>query len=64
MKRNNSPCIDVCKFSGKNNWCIGCGRTREECKKWKSMKPYAKSHLFKELKRRMSEINTERKENK
>ena len=59
MKRNNSPCIDVCKFSGKNNWCLGCGRTREECKKWKSMKPYAKSILFKELKRRMSQIKNE-----
>ena len=35
MKSPKSPCIDVCKFSGQNGWCIGCGRTREECQKWK-----------------------------
>ena len=39
MKRKNSPCIDVCQFSGKNGWCKGCGRTREEARKWRSMKP-------------------------
>ena len=61
MKRNNSPCVDVCKFSGKNGWCLGCGRTRVECKKWKSMKPYAKILLFKDLKIRLSQINSERK---
>ena len=60
MKRNNSPCVDVCKFSGKNGWCLGCGRTREECKKWKSMKPYAKMLLFKELKKRIFSITNAR----
>ena len=35
MKHNKSPCIDICQFTGKNSWCIGCGRTRDECKKWK-----------------------------
>mgnify|MGYP003296986167 CR=1 FL=1 len=40
MKSQKSPCIDVCKFTGQNGWCIGCGRTREECQKWKKMKPF------------------------
>lgn len=56
MKRNQSPCIDVCEFSGPKGWCLGCGRTREECNEWKSMKPYAKNILVKELKKRMVKI--------
>jgi len=59
MKRNKSPCIDVCDFSGPKNWCTGCGRTRLECQKWKSMKPYAKNSIEKELKKRLSRIKTE-----
>ncbi|EOD78296.1 hypothetical protein D515_03079 [Grimontia indica] len=56
MKRNQSPCIDVCDFSGPKGWCLGCGRTREECQKWKGMKPYDKNALQKELKKRMSKL--------
>ncbi|MBE1277800.1 DUF1289 domain-containing protein [Enterovibrio norvegicus] len=56
MKRNQSPCIDVCDFSAPKGWCVGCGRTREECQKWKAMKPYDKNILQKELKKRMSKI--------
>lgn len=33
-----SPCIDICKFDGKTGYCIGCLRTKEECKGWKKMK--------------------------
>ena len=43
MKRNGSPCIDICHFSRKSGWCKGCGRTREEAKKWRSIKPFAKN---------------------
>ena len=56
MKRHQSPCIDVCEFSGPGGWCLGCGRTRQECQKWKTMKPYARNFLQKELKNRMSRI--------
>ncbi|MCG6418875.1 DUF1289 domain-containing protein, partial [Vibrio fluvialis] len=51
------PCIDVCDFSGPKGWCTGCGRTREECHKWKTMKPYALNTMHKELRKRMSQIN-------
>jgi len=37
MKKNKSPCIDICEFSGPNGWCLGCGRTRDECDRWKKM---------------------------
>lgn len=56
MKRHNSPCIDVCDFTGKNGWCLGCGRTKEECKNWKSLKPYARKKIEKELKKRLSKL--------
>ncbi|MFI3276185.1 DUF1289 domain-containing protein, partial [Vibrio sp.] len=39
MKKQKSPCIEMCDFSNSKGWCLGCGRTREECKAWKSMKP-------------------------
>ena len=52
MKSQKSPCVDVCKFTGRNGWCIGCGRTREECQKWKN-KPFDIKILQKQLKKRM-----------
>ncbi|MGH1537458.1 MAG: DUF1289 domain-containing protein [Gammaproteobacteria bacterium] len=56
MKRQKSPCIDVCEFAGPKGWCLGCGRTQQECQKWKVMKPYAKNTLEKELQRRISKM--------
>ena len=49
MKKAKSPCIDVCKFIGPNGWCLGCGRTKDETKKWKSLKPYDIKNLQKVL---------------
>ncbi|MFA0176433.1 DUF1289 domain-containing protein [Vibrio lentus] len=56
MKKQKSPCIDMCDFSNSKGWCLGCGRTREECKDWKSMKPYAINTLKKELIKRKSQM--------
>ena len=53
MKPTKSPCIDRCKFTGKHGWCIGCGRTLQECREYKNMKPYARIRLNKDLDRRM-----------
>ena len=33
-----SPCISICKFDDKTGLCIGCLRTKDECKEWKKMK--------------------------
>ena len=57
MKRNYSPCINLCKFSGKKEWCLGCGRTRQECREWKVMKPYKRMLINKDLARRMRQIS-------
>ncbi|MAN25328.1 MAG: DUF1289 domain-containing protein [Gemmatimonadetes bacterium] len=57
MKSHKSPCVDLCEFSGPRGWCTGCGRTRDECKQWKKMKPYKRNTMEKELKVRMSKMN-------
>ena len=56
MKKRKSPCIDICEFTGPNNWCVGCGRTRPECAKWKKMKPYEANKIENELKQRMAKM--------
>ncbi|MAI58071.1 MAG: DUF1289 domain-containing protein [Rhodobacteraceae bacterium] len=56
MKRRKSPCIDICDFSGLKGWCSGCGRTRQECQRWKKMKPYEINVIVKELRKRLSQI--------
>lgn len=60
MKQQKSPCISVCEFIAPHGWCVGCGRTLDECRKWKAMKPYAKNVLQKELQRRLSKMGTTR----
>ena len=57
MKCKNSPCIDICQFSGKNGWCRGCGRTRDKARKWKSIKPFAKTAILKDLARELLSLN-------
>ncbi|MBD5769587.1 DUF1289 domain-containing protein [Marinomonas colpomeniae] len=56
MKKQKSPCIDLCNFSGPNSWCLGCARTRPECSQWKKMKPYDRNRIEKELQKRMNQI--------
>ena len=53
MKQRKSPCIDICNFTGPKGWCIGCGRTKEESRKWRNLKPYDKIKILKNLKKRM-----------
>ena len=60
MKAAKSPCIDVCDFSGPKGWCLGCGRTRAECDKWKKMKPYGIRILQSQLKERMFQMGKEK----
>jgi predicted Fe-S protein YdhL (DUF1289 family) len=55
-KKSKSPCVSICEFSGPKGWCIGCGLTRPECGKWKSLKPFDRTNLEKELKRRLTKM--------
>ncbi|MFM0324750.1 DUF1289 domain-containing protein [Caballeronia glebae] len=44
-----SPCTDVCKLDTETGLCLGCFRSREEIKTFRSMNDAAKLDLFDEL---------------
>ncbi|HEY1996852.1 DUF1289 domain-containing protein [Paraburkholderia sp.] len=52
-----SPCIDICKFDGKTGLCIGCLRTRDECKEWKKMKNTRRQKIIDERPRRAAKLD-------
>ncbi|MFL9889620.1 DUF1289 domain-containing protein [Paraburkholderia sp. RL17-383-BIF-A] len=52
-----SPCIDICKFDGKTGFCIGCLRTRDECKSWKKMKDKHRRKIIEDRSRREHKLN-------
>ncbi|MDG0970111.1 MAG: DUF1289 domain-containing protein [Porticoccaceae bacterium] len=56
MKKYQSPCVDICRFSGPKSWCVGCGRSRQESQKWKSMKSSNRKNIQLQLKDRMAKI--------
>ena len=41
-----SPCTDVCKLDAESGLCLGCFRSREEIKTFRSMDDAAKLDLF------------------
>ena len=63
MKPAKSPCIDICDFSGPKGWCLGCGRTRAECDKWKKMRPYDVKVLKGQLQKRLVQMTEKNKRN-
>ena len=63
MKPAKSPCIDICDFSGPKGWCLGCGRTRSECDKWKKMRPYDIKVLQGQLQKRLVQMTEKDKMN-
>jgi len=56
IKKRKSQCVDVFQVTGTSGWCIGCGRSHEECAKWKKMKPYEANKIKSELKQRMAKM--------
>ena len=52
-----SPCIDICKFDGKTGFCIGCLRTRDECKSWKKMKDKHRRTIIEDRSRREHKLS-------
>jgi uncharacterized protein len=43
-------------FDGRTGWCIGCGRTREECRAWKKAQPHRLNTISAELPRRLAKL--------
>ena len=61
-KKKKSPCIDVCRYEGPKGWCIACGLTIRESREWRSMKPYDKNILLKQLQKRQPELKAFRRQ--
>ena len=51
-KTVDSPCINVCKYDSKEEFCIGCYRTKEELQDWWIMTREQKLETLKKLKER------------
>ena len=51
-----SPCIELCNFDGKTGFCLGCLRTRSECREWKTMQPYRRREILRERPRREAKL--------
>ncbi|MFT4435695.1 DUF1289 domain-containing protein [Caballeronia sp. 15715] len=41
-----SPCINICKFDSKTGLCVGCLRTKDECKQWKKLKNKTRTKII------------------
>ena len=51
-KRTKSPCVDVCAHIGPKGWCAACGMTRDESRGWRSMRPFDRKNVVKQLPKR------------
>lgn len=47
----DNPCIDVCRLKG--GVCVGCGRSRDEIKRWHGMKRKEKILVQKRARERL-----------
>jgi hypothetical protein len=52
----SDPCISVCRFDGRTGWCFGCGRTIPEIRAWRSLTPYRRTALARDLPRRVERV--------
>jgi uncharacterized protein len=56
-----SPCIGICKFDEKTGLCIGCLRTKDECKQWKKMKDKHRVRIIDERPERKARLKKHKK---
>lgn len=51
-----SPCINICKFDGNTGLCIGCLRTKDECKQWKKLKNKTRTKIIADKPKRAAKL--------
>jgi uncharacterized protein len=56
-----SPCIKICEFDKKTGLCIGCLRTKDECKQWKKMKDKHRVRIIDERPKRKAQLEKKHK---
>nr|WP_245200212.1 DUF1289 domain-containing protein [Herbaspirillum sp. LeCh32-8] len=61
-KEVESPCTSLCKL--KHEVCVGCGRTKDEIKKWKGMKHKDKKATVERASVRLKELGKKDKKDR
>ncbi|KND61717.1 hypothetical protein BVER_06236c [Candidatus Burkholderia verschuerenii] len=56
-----SPCIKICEFDKKTGLCIGCLRTKDECKQWKKLKDKQRVRIIDERAERNAHLKKRKK---
>ncbi|WP_308813933.1 DUF1289 domain-containing protein [Sphingomonas sp. GV3] len=51
-----SPCVELCGFDGRSGWCRGCGRSRDEVRRWRNLRPGDVRRVLDELPRRLTKL--------
>jgi len=51
-----SPCINICKFDGTTGLCVGCLRTKDECKQWKKLKNKTRTKIIDDRPKRAAKL--------
>jgi len=54
-----SPCVDLCGFDGRSGWCRGRGRSREEVRRWRILRPGEALRVLDALPRRLSKLQAD-----
>jgi len=57
----DSPCISICKFDEKTGFCVGCLRTKDECRQWKKMKDKHRIRIIDDRPKRKAKLKKRRK---
>ncbi|WP_189677750.1 DUF1289 domain-containing protein [Sphingomonas glacialis] len=53
-----SPCVELCGFDARTGWCQGCGRTREEVRRWRNLRPGDARRVASDLPQRLAKLST------
>ncbi len=51
-----TPCVKVCVVDPETQFCIGCGRTRDEIARWIGMTPAVRHEIIETLPERMATL--------
>ncbi|MBW6528484.1 DUF1289 domain-containing protein [Sphingomonas sp. RHCKR7] len=51
-----SPCVELCGFDARTGWCQGCGRTREEVRRWRNLRPGDARRVASDLPHRLAKL--------
>ncbi|MFC0408724.1 DUF1289 domain-containing protein [Roseomonas elaeocarpi] len=50
-----NPCTGLCRFDPETGWCLGCARSRSDCRDWKR-RPETRAGIWRRLSDRMAAL--------